>query len=590
MKRCAVAAILIALVAASARSLRAGELLVDLFTNTGVGKVVLTPGTAAVDICEGEAPRDCLIARPGASATCAMESSVVRCHAGDGTRIFKRASAHAESVFRLDVSPRGAGVGDALRGVVVRAAKIRVSAGRMRTVAEVDLETYVAGVLAGEAATFKSFAALEAMAVVARTWAVASRGRHSANGYDFCSLTHCQFFRPPLGPEGVTVSTHAAEQTSGLVLKYRGKVIDAYYSAHCGGRTASAASTWPDRAAPYLVSVPDPYCAKDKRRSWTQTVSWPEIARVVKEALIPGLRGPVRDLLVDQRDESGRARTLRLLTDRAETLDANAFRYALNRRLGWNTLKSDLYSIDRGGDGLIFRGRGLGHGVGLCQTGAEQMGQMGVGYERILSHYFPGTSVERADDGDNPRVLSSAHFEFSFPASDEARVADSLTYLEAERSRLGSRARLLPARIQVRAHSTTEEFIRATGHPGWVSGSNGGRRIDLQPLRILASRDILHSTLHHELLHLVVHPLRARGVPGWYEEGMILYLTGERVSLLAVVPSNSSSAAARARMEQSYTKARERVSELVRRRGEGAMWEVLEQPMADDLKWFNSAR
>lgn len=578
------------LAASSPCSLRAGDLHVDLFTKTGVEKVVLTPGTAAVEICEGESPRDCLIARPGASAKCGMESSAVRCHAGDGTRLFRRASAHAESVFRLDVSPHLAGVDDALRGVVVRAAKIRVSGGRLRAVAEVDLETYVTGVLAGEAATFKSPAALAAMAVVARTWAVASRGGHSANGYDFCSLTHCQFFRPPLGPEGITIFAFAAEETSGQVLKFRGKVIDTYYSAHCGGRTASAASVWPDRAAPYLVSVPDPYCAKDNRRSWNQTVSWADITHVVQEALIPALRGPVRELLVDQRDDSGRARMLRLVTDRVETVDANAFRYALNRRLGWNTVKSNLYTVRPSGDGLGFQGRGLGHGVGLCQTGAEQMGQMGVGYERILSHYFPGTSVERADDGDNPLVLSSAHFEFSFPASDEARVAESLTYLEAERSRLGSRARLLPARIHVRAHSTTEEFIRATGHPGWVSGSNDGRRIDLQPLRILASRDILHSTLHHELLHLVVHRLRARGVPDWYEEGMILYLTGERVLLPAAIPADSSTAAARARMEQSYAKARERVAELVRRRGEGALWEVLEQPTADDLKWFNSAR
>jgi len=582
-------AVMIVLVSVSI-SLHAGEVRVDLFTRTGVGQVVVTPGTADVEICEGESRKNCLTARPGVTAKCAMGSNSIRCDAGDSTHAFRSVSAHAESVFRLDVSPRASASADAMRGVIVRAAKMRASGARLHAVAIIDIETYVTGVLAGEAATFKSPAALEAMAVVARSWAVASRGRHEADGYDFCSLTHCQFFRPPLGPEGITVFTFAAEETSGRVLKFRGKLIDAYYSAHCGGRTASAASVWPDRAAPYLVSVSDPYCAKDKRRSWNQTVSWADITQVVKEALIPDLRGTVRELIVDQKDDSGRARKLRLVTDQVEFVDANAFRYALNRRLGWNTLKSNLYDIRPGSGGLIFRGRGLGHGVGLCQTGAEQLGQMGTGFDRILAHYFPGTSVGRGDDGNSPRVLSSAHFEFHFPLSEEARVAESLSYLERELARLRARARHLAARIHVRTHATTQDFIRATGQPGWVSGSNDGRKIDLQPLKILAARGILHSTLHHELLHLVVHPLRARGVPGWYEEGMILYLTGENVSLQGTTPADSSSAASRARMQASYAKARERVAELARQRGEGALWEALERPTQDDLKWFKAAQ
>jgi stage II sporulation protein D len=576
--------------AASAPSIRASDVRVDLFTKTGMKEIVLTPGTAAVEICEGEGRTPCLTARPGETARCVAESAILRCSVGNTSRTFKRLSAQADSVFRLDTVPRDSGANATMRGVMVRAADIRPAQGSLRAVVVIDLETYVSGVLAGEAATFTSSAAMEAMAVVSRTWALASRGRHRADGYDFCSLTHCQFFRPPLAQSGNVAAAHAVERTTGLVLKYQGKIIDAYYSAHCGGRTASAASVWPDRAAPYLASVLDPYCARDGQRSWEQAIPWAAISRVLKEEMDPGLMGPIRDLLVDQKDDSGRVRTLRLVSGSSRPIDANAFRYALNRRLGWNTLKSNLYTIHHGESGPIFRGRGLGHGVGLCQAGADHMGQVGIGFERILAHYFPGTSIESADGGERLRVLSSAHFELHFPATEEPLVARSLEFLEAERARLGTRSRLLPARISVRTHASTGEFIRVTGQPGWVSGSTDGRSIELQPLSVLESRGILRSTLHHELLHLVIHRLRARTVPDWYEEGMILHLTGEQVSLPPAISAEASTAAARAKMESSYALARERVAELARRRGEEALWQVLAHPTPDDVNWFKAQR
>lgn len=572
------------------QSIRGSDFRVDLFTKTGMKEIVLTPGAVAVEICEGEARAPCLEARPGETARCVAKSAILRCSAGNTSRAFKRTSAHADSVFRLDAVARDSGGNTTKRGVTVRAAEIRTARGSLRAVVVIDPETYVSGVLAGEAATFKSLAAMEAMAVVARTWALASRGRHRPDGYDFCSLTHCQFFRPPLAQDANVALADAVNRTAGLVLKVQGKLIDAYYSAHCGGRTASAASVWPDRAAPYLTSVLDPYCARDGQRAWQQAISWTNITRVMNEDVVPILQGPIHDLFVEQKDDSGRVRTLRVVTSTSQRIDANAFRYAINRRLGWNTLKSNLYKIYHGEGGLIFRGRGLGHGVGLCQAGADHMGQIGIGFEAILAHYFPGTSLESADGGERRRVLSSAHFEFHFPAAEEPLVERSLEYLESERTKLGTRSRLLPPRVSVRTHFSTGEFIRATGQPGWVSGSNDGRSIDLQPLSVLESRGILRTTLRHELLHLVIHRLRAPAVPGWYEEGMILYLTGQKVSPPPVIPTEASTPTARAKMETSYALALERVAELARRRGEEALWQVLEHPTSEDLDWLKAQR
>jgi stage II sporulation protein D len=467
----------------------------------------------------------------------------------------------------------------------------------LRVIAPVDLETYVQGVLAGEAATLRSPSALRAMAVLARTWAWRFRGRHRAQGFDFCSLTHCQFFRLPSEPESKNPSpvARAVGSTAGLVLKYGGQLVDPYYTAHCGGVTEAAGDVWPDRSAPYLESVSDPYCARSEQAAWQQTLPRETVRAVLRERLGVALAGPLRDLVVERTNGSGRARWLRLVGASTRRIDANEFRYAVNRQLGWNTLKSSLYTVERRGDLLVFTGRGLGHGVGLCQAGAEQMGQMGIAYEKILAHYFPGATVERLGTSSAERVLSSEHFELFFPPGPEPWVAETLRALERYRQELGSRAEVLPARVQARTWETTEEFIRASGQPGWVAASNDGQTIQLQPLRTLKHKGILASTLRHELTHLVVRRLRAPQVPRWFEEGLVLYLTGEQPGAGAGTSLSGRSleeAVTRARSEEemkaAYAAALARVRALARERGEPALWQILEHPTPTDLHALKS--
>jgi stage II sporulation protein D len=459
----------------------------------------------------------------------------------------------------------------------------------------VDLETYVAGVLTGEASTLRSPAALAAMAVVARTWALRSRGRHRAQGFDFCSLTHCQVFRLPSEPEDAPspAVAEAVAITRSVVLKYRGQLADPYFSANCGGITAAASDVWPDRLQPYLQSVRDPYCAGSEQSSWQQTVPLETVTWVLKNRLKLALEGPIRDLQVAEKDTSGRARRLRVVALSAGRIDANQFRYAINRKLGWNTLKSSLYSVHRKNTALVFIGRGLGHGVGLCQAGAEQMGHMGIPHERILTHYFPGTTVEQLPAPNVPRILSSEHFELIFPPGQRAWAEETLAGLEAARHSLRDRAELLPAKVRARTWDTTAEFIRASGQLGWVAASNDGRTIELQPLRTLKRKGILTSTLRHELTHLVVHRLRTPEVPRWYEEGLVLYLTGEPVGVSTELRDTSRSLEesvsrprSEAEIKAAYARALERVRDLARRRGAAALWQVLQYPSAEDVLWF----
>jgi stage II sporulation protein D len=555
---------------------------VELFSKQPARQIAIRAGSDAVRLCAAPGKQPCLDLKPDTPANCVASKAGVRCQRGESSQQFARLFASSTSPFQLEGAPGAAGI--------VRVAEVFAGGEGIRAVVTVDLETYVAGVLAGEGATLKSPAALEAMAVVARTWAVGSRGRHRARGFDFCSLTHCQFFRLPseLG--------EAARKTSGMVLKYRGQPVDAYYSAHCGGATEAAGDVWPDRAAPYLQSVVDPYCVKSAHSNWQRVMRLEKVEAILRDKLRIAFNGGLRNLRVVRKSASGRALTLRAEGGTGRPIDANEFRYAINRALGWNTLKSSLFTVERRDGSLVFTGRGLGHGVGLCQVGAEQMGQMGIAYQKILAHYFPGTKVAAIEDSPPDRILSSEHFELVFPPVQQPWASETLQALETIRCQLGSRADLLPGRIRVRSSESTEEFIRVTGQPGWVAASSDGRVIELQPLRTLEQKGILHSTLRHELTHLVVRRLRARQVPRWYEEGLVLFLTGEQtgvdpdsLSTGRSLEESVSRPRSETEMKAAYARALAAVRELARRRGEPSLWQVLEHPTGEDANWFRES-
>ena len=466
------------------------------------------------------------------------------------------------------------------------------------TVIRVGQDAYVEGVLAGEASILRNRAALQAMAILARTWALRYRGRHHAQGFDFCSLTHCQVFRLPRGQQEVypTRIIDAAGTTEGLVLKYHGRLADPYFTADCGGVTESAANLWPDRGEPYLVSISDAYCAASGHSSWQREIPLERVAPILRNGMALVVKRPLREVRVATRDSSGRVRTLEVLAGGSFVINANQFRYAVGQRLGWDLLKSNLYTVKRIGNSLVFYGRGLGHGVGFCQAGADAMAGLGLDYRQILAHYFPGTTVSKfspvANSAPDP-VSSTDHFELAYPDSQTQWVSRTLNVLESWRTHFAQLTRPPVVRVHVETWGTTADFIRATGEPGWVAGSSDGKSIFLQPLGMLASKGILDSTLRHELTHLMLHQLRASGVSGWFEEGFVLYLTGEPITSGA--PSRATGrtlgqALARPRsaaeMHAAYARAALVVRRLAEQRGRTVLWRVLEHPTADDLKWL----
>jgi stage II sporulation protein D len=419
--------------------------------------------------------------------------------------------------------------------------EIRTRDGSLALTLRLPLEDYVAAVLAGESAGFRSDQSMAAMAVAARTYAVRFQGRHKAEGYDFCDTTHCQDLRITAVTERVR---QAAEQTEGELLWFQGSPAATFYAKDCGGSIEAAAMVWPDLKAAYLGQREDPYCT---RKGWTSTIR--------KEELRSALATRLDSLRIVERTSSGRA--LRLQAG-GLTVTASSLRFAVGRSLGWDRLPSDLYEVSDAGDRFVFEGRGFGHGVGLCQVGAARMGEEGRSYRQILELYYPGTKLGVAAQGfpwqslGGERVIVMT----TRPQQDQGVVAMADRLARAVEERSGLR---WEGSVRLRIYPSVAAFRDATGEPGWVAGSTRAGVIRLQP------QGVIEGTIRHELLHVLVESHARAGLPLWFREGAVLFLSGDGpTNKLKHVPQE-----AEARM--AYAAALDRFSRLVGRFGEGTV-------------------
>jgi stage II sporulation protein D len=572
------------------------EFRVELFSNQAVKGLILEATEQRVSLCGVKTDGPCLVLPPNKKVSC-LADHLIHCRLEAADRSFMLLTVDSSAPFR--VTPTFAEMNEPPQAFLIRNARVTLAGAGLQVITRVDLESYVSGVLRGEASVLEAPAARQAMAILARTWALRWQGRHRGQGFDFCSLTHCQVFRLPQDQEAGAANglDPAARATRGQLLQYHGALADPYFTACCGGLTEAAGNVWPDRAQPYLISIRDPYCLASSHAAWRQALTTESLQQVLREALHLPMAAPLAELAVEKRDSSGRALVLRVVAGASWNVDANQFRYAVDRRLGWEQIKSNLYTIQRQGDSWVFSGHGLGHGVGLCQAGAEQMARMGSSAGQILSTYFPGTEIALQPADDPDPIASSEHFELVYPTSQEPWVKQTLDTLEQWRKELGAHAEILPPRVRVETWGSTGEFMRATGQPGWMAATSDGQSITLQPLELLARKHILNQTLRHEMTHLVVHRLRAKGVPRWFEEGWVLYLTGERIEAPATASMTAteleeaiSKPRSEAQMKTAYAQALERVRRLARRQGDAALWRVLEHPNADDLRWLQEQK
>ncbi|MGE5508149.1 MAG: stage II sporulation protein D [Chitinophagales bacterium] len=270
---------------------------------------------------------------------------------------------------------------------------------------QMALEDYVAGVVAAEVPALFEPEALKAQAVAARTYAVRAMPRHGGTGCDqhpgadVCTdIKHGQAWasqaelRRKWGFVGYLRLwrrvARAVFETRGQILTYQGKPIVAVYHSTCGGRTENAEEVW-GTYVPYLRSVPCSWDKASPRYSETRRITIPEFDRLLGVNLaVPALSGnKANPLVILESDASGRVKEAMVAGTRFSGLE-------LRERL---SLRSTRFTWSLQPGAVEIRTTGNGHGVGLCQWGANGLAKLGRGYREILAYYYSGTAVQKLD-------------------------------------------------------------------------------------------------------------------------------------------------------------------------------------------------
>jgi stage II sporulation protein D len=264
---------------------------------------------------------------------------------------------------------------------------------------EVDLEEYLKGVVGKEMNLAEGVEALKTQVIAARTYAVHEQRlgrlrRVRGERFDLYDDERSQVYG---GMERETaLAARLVEETRGLFLVYEGRLVRAFYSSACGGRTEPAWEAMGDEGEriPPLGGVKCGYCERRPVHRWKEPAV---IAKkeIVEKCLPAELRAArVRGVEVTRTLPGGHALEVTVSLEgssRTVKLHAQDFRRALSHRfrsLLWDRIE------DRG-ETIAISGRGYGHGVGMCQTGAYEMARDGKQAAEILEYYFPGARVQK---------------------------------------------------------------------------------------------------------------------------------------------------------------------------------------------------
>jgi len=477
---------------------------VRLFWQHPPNELRITPQGASLQTCHNCVP---------------IRLTETRLVAAKGPRVVAGSTTGAALILRGRATISGEGFSAFM---VENELKLQAREGFLLLTLRMPLEQYVAAVLQGESAGFKSDEALKAMAVAARTYAVHFGSRHRTEGFDFCDTTHCQDVR--LGAQSERIRA-AVAATAGELLWYQGQSAATYYHRSCGGEIEDARALERHLQAPYLRHHRDEYCVRTPDE-WD--------VQIIKSDLSRALGRPVTSVVIVERSESGRVQEL-VVSGRP--VAATDFRLEIGRTLGWDKLRSDLYEEQDLGDTVSFRGRGQGHGVGLCQTGAEMMGEQGRSYRDILAYYYPGTSIGLNAQGLTWETLAGESLDLM--TTNRADVVVLLPAAERALRLATERTGWSPStRPQVKVYPSIGVYRDATGEPGWVAANTFGNVVRLQPIRKLQRAGSLDSTLRHEFLHMLIEANAAPNAPLWLREGLAIYLANPQAVRPASVDVN----------------------------------------------------
>lgn len=251
---------------------------------------------------------------------------------------------------------------------------------RLMCINLVPVEEYVGCVAHAELGPKAPLEAYKAQCLLVRTYLYKHIDKHLSEGFNLCDGVHCQAYHGLR--EGVEQALLAARSTKGKVLvsATTGELVSTVFHANCGGHTASARDVWLEDN-PHLLSVEDPYCVGSKTARWTKNIALGEWEHFLQSKGVQ-----TQSLSPDN--------YAWLASGRKAHYVVNGVKVPFRDLREFFHLRSAFFSILMRGNRVILKGRGYGHGCGLCQEGAMEMARRGKKAEEIIHFYFQQVRIE----------------------------------------------------------------------------------------------------------------------------------------------------------------------------------------------------
>lgn len=255
--------------------------------------------------------------------------------------------------------------------------EISANATEILLINKVDLNNYVAGVIEGEIGNVKSVELLKVQAVISRTYVLKHIDRHKTEGFEVCDKVHCQVFH---GRSRFNLMIKPAVDSTGnlVIVDQNNDLIESVFHANCGGQTINSEDLW-QKARPYLRSVQDTFCIRAKQATWEKEINKTEWLNYLSKKSGKKVTDPCV-VPVDNR----------LVTMPCCTVPYKDLRTDFK-------LRSTFFVVEEKPEKVLLKGRGYGHGVGMCQEGAIEMSREGLCYDDIIHFYYKNVSIIDAE-------------------------------------------------------------------------------------------------------------------------------------------------------------------------------------------------
>jgi stage II sporulation protein D len=249
-----------------------------------------------------------------------------------------------------------------------------ISDSRLKAINHIDLEKYIAAVIEAEGGISAPIEYYKAQGVLVRTYTIKNIYKHAEEGFNLCDEVHCQAYhgRSAQNPE----IYRATKETTGKVLIDSDSVLAMTpFHSSCGGQTSAAGIYWQSDLS-YLKSVSDPFCLDQRNAKWENKITKSEWNSFLRSK---GITDPEKY-------------TSFSVANRQKYF-SEKYKITLRQIREQFGLRSTFFTFETLDNYVVFKGKGYGHGIGMCQIGAMEMARVGYTYVDILHFYFQHVSL-----------------------------------------------------------------------------------------------------------------------------------------------------------------------------------------------------